>query len=405
MKRLHLAAMAILLGSAVPSFAADSVPAAVTAAVADPGRIPADRMRDAVRHPAETVAFSQIKPGARIVEIMPGGGYYTRILSHLVGPKGRVYAFVPRFGWSARLTPEQRKSVAEHIHEERKPLDDVYAIADTTAYSNVSVMWSPFNQFEDAQFAIPEQVDAVWTSDNYHDLHNKSSYSVEGRPLDVAAIDKSIFAALKPGGIFVVVDYAAAKGTGFTQTDALHRAEADAVKTEVLAAGFVLDGESQILVNATDDHSKSIFDASVRGKADQFVLRFKKPLNAPDTDKRPTAASFRSYLGNTMASITPRYVYYNEDGTYQEYGIGTAEGSAQAGTWFWDAAGHNCQLHQYPAIDRGLIVCHAHKLDVKPGDKFSVDVYGNGQSIDFQIVPGHVLPTAPGYYQGRYAPN
>ena len=220
----------------------------------------------------------------------------------------------------------------------------------------------------------------------------------EGNPLNVAGIDKSIFAALKPGGVFFVVDHAAAKGAGFTQTDTLHRADADAVKSEILSAGFTLDGESSVLANAADDHSKAVFDAAVRGKTDQFVLRFKKPRNAPSTDKRPSDAAFQSYYGNTMGSVTPRYVYYNKDGTYQEYGIGTGEGSSQAGTWFWDAAGNNCQLHQYPAIDRGLIVCHTHKLNVTPGDKFSVDVYGNGQLIDFQLIPGHVLPTAPGYY-------
>jgi predicted methyltransferase len=96
-------------------------------------------------------------------------------------------------------------------------------------------------------------------------------------PADVAAFNKAVFASLKPGGVYVVLDHADAPGTGLKDTDTLHRIDVASVKSEVQAAGFKLDGESKILANPADDHTKGVFDPSIRGKTDQFLLKFRKP--------------------------------------------------------------------------------------------------------------------------------
>ena len=96
-------------------------------------------------------------------------------------------------------------------------------------------------------------------------------------PADVAAFNRAVFAALKPGGVFVVLDHAALPGSGLSATDTLHRIDPETVKQEVEAAGFVLDGESKVLANPADPKDKKIFDPSIRGRTDQFLLRFRKP--------------------------------------------------------------------------------------------------------------------------------
>jgi predicted methyltransferase len=120
--------------------------------------------------------------------------------------------------------------------------------------------------------ALPAGLDAVVIRQNYHDLYDKFM-----GPADVPAFNKAVFAALKPGGVYVVLDHAAAAGSGISATDTLHRIDPARVKEDVLAAGFKLDAESSILANASDDHTKNVFDPSVRGHTDQFLYRFKKP--------------------------------------------------------------------------------------------------------------------------------
>ena len=145
------------------------------------------------------------------------------------------------------------------------------------------------------------------------------------------------------------------------------------------AAGFVADGNSNALANMSDDHSKP--SAETADKSDQFVLRFKKPMNAPKTDMRPPASAMAGYFGNTSISNKgiedkiprqERRVFYNEDGTYQEFGrvMPGRPAPLQQGTWYWDAAGHNCMIHQYPAQQRQMIVCHVVGINKKVGDKW-----------------------------------
>jgi predicted methyltransferase len=224
---------------------ADKVPDSITAAVADSGRPAADTARDADRKPAETVAFAGVKSGDKVVDLFPGGGYFTRIFSKIVGPKGHVTAMWP-------------PSVPE------KMLAATKALAADPAYPNVSEV-----EQKVADLA-PASADVVWTSQNYHDIHNIPN-------VDMAAVDKSIFAALKPGGIFIVLDHTATAGSGFQDTNTLHRIDPEAVKKEVEAAGFVLKGESDLLKNPNDPHTAKVFDPSIRGKTDQFILKFEKP--------------------------------------------------------------------------------------------------------------------------------
>ena len=236
---------------AVPAFAQDAVPDYVQAAVADPGRPASDTRRDADRMPAQSVAFSRIKPGDRVVDFLPGEGYFTRIFSRIVGPRGHVYAVLP----------------PDFVARYPRIRDAMTALAADPAYSNVTVEVKPYDAFGE-----PEKLDMVWTSLNYHDLHNPA-YTVG----DINAFNRRIFESLKPGGIYMIIDHAAAPGAGFTQTLSLHRADPEAVKREVEAAGFLLDGESGILRRASDDHTIPSGDARMRDRSDQFILRFRKP--------------------------------------------------------------------------------------------------------------------------------
>jgi len=123
-----------------------------------------------------------------------------------------------------------------------------------------------------AEFGAPEKLDIVWTSLNYHDLHNPGF-----KLTDIAGFNKAVLNSLKPGGVFVIIDYAAAPGSGFESTGKLHRVDEEAVKKEVETAGFVLDGESKILARAGDDHTLPSGSETQKDKADEFMLRFKRP--------------------------------------------------------------------------------------------------------------------------------
>jgi predicted methyltransferase len=224
--------------------------AVIGAAIADPARPAADREQDANRKPLQVLSFAGIKPGDKVADFIPGGGYMTRLFSKIVGPSGRVYAVVP-----------------EENLEKWKADKAVKDIAADPAYPNVSVLHAPVNKFP-----APEPLDLVWTSMNYHDLHLEFF-----GPADLAAVNKAVFAALKPGGIYLVLDHAAAAGSGLRDAGTLHRIDPEVVKREVLAAGFVLEAESDALKNPSDDHSRKVFDDAVRGKTDKFIFRFRKP--------------------------------------------------------------------------------------------------------------------------------
>jgi predicted methyltransferase len=253
MKRatLFLAGVA-LMASTAALVAAPAVTAEMKAAVADTGRPAADAARDENRKPAEMQAFAGITPGKVVVDMLPGGGYFTRIFAKAVEPGGRVYAY---FGtqYDARLKSQGKDPDSQFA--------DLKA-----AYKNLGVIHGPL-----AEFVTPEPVDIVWTSDNYHDMHNKAY------DMDVAAVNKAIYKSLKPGGYYVIVDHKAAESTGDDVTETLHRIKESTTKKEVEAAGFKLVAEGHDLNNSNDDGTKKVFESDVRGKTNQFMLKFQKP--------------------------------------------------------------------------------------------------------------------------------
>jgi predicted methyltransferase len=229
---------ALFTTTSVAAFAAD-VPANIESAVKDSARPASDTERDVHRKPAELVAFAGIKAGDKVAEISPGKGYYTRILSKVVGPEGKVYVV------NARNFTEL-------------PADK--------NYGNIVVDEAPL-----AQFATPEPVDVVWTTENFHDFHNPRA------KLDMKAVDKAIFDALKPGGVFILTDHAAAAGHGADDVATLHRIDPEFVKKEVESVGFKLEDQSNMLANAKDDHTQPVF--KLHDQTDIFVFKFRKPAN------------------------------------------------------------------------------------------------------------------------------
>jgi predicted methyltransferase len=179
-----------------------------------------------------------------VAEYLPGGGYYTRVLSDIIGPKGKVYA-LETTTWGQQNVDSTKEA--------------------TKNLRNVTLTTAPLGQFQ-----LPEKVDVFWTTDNYHDLHVPKYANV-----DMAAFNKHVFDSLKPGGLYIVVDHAAAPGTGAKDSPTLHRIEKKTVIDEVTAAGFKLAGESNVLHNTTDDHTKKVFD--LHYKTDQFILKFQRP--------------------------------------------------------------------------------------------------------------------------------
>jgi predicted methyltransferase len=232
------------------------VPDFLASAIADPARPPADTERDVNRKPGETLLFAGIAPGEQIAELFPGGGYFTRILSKAVGNAGHIYALVPAPSPDA---PADTPDFAARVK----------AIAADPKYSNVSVVSEPF-----AQLKTPVPVDLFWTSQNYHDLHNFPG-------LDVGVFNQMVFEALKPGGIYLVLDHASVPGAGLAVTSTLHRIDEDTVKREVLAAGFVFVGSSNLLRQKDDPRTAKVFDPAIRGRTDQFILKFRKPVAKP----------------------------------------------------------------------------------------------------------------------------
>jgi predicted methyltransferase len=236
-----IAIAAAIAAASGTSFASGPV-SSFASILADPARPEADRTRDADRRPAELVAFAGLKPGAQVAELAPGGGYFTRLLSAFVGPKGHIYAI------AARPSPALTEIAGNH--------------------PNVSIVAGG-----PGEIAVPHPVDMVWTTLNYHDFKN----SKQGDTDAAALFNRAAFTALKPGGIYLVVDHQAAPGAGASVTSTLHRIEEAVVKREVEAAGFRLDRESDLLRHAADDHSLKVQESGIRGKTDQFVLRFRKP--------------------------------------------------------------------------------------------------------------------------------
>ena len=251
LRNLTVAASVLFLAAAGAHAAGP--PANIAAAVADPARPAADTQRDADRKPAAMLEFAGIKPGMSVADLIPGSGYFTRLFSAAVGPTGKVYAVATAKPADAPADAPDRAAA-------------VRAIAADPHYANVTVDVVRLKE----GFTLVPPVDVVWTSQNYHDIHNV-------KDMDVVAFDKAVFAALKPGGVFIVLDHSAQAGSGFRDTGTLHRIDEEAVKKEVESAGFKFAGESDALRNKADPRTAAVFDAGIKGHTDQFILKFVKP--------------------------------------------------------------------------------------------------------------------------------
>ena len=239
------ALIAVLLAASAPSAFAAAVPAGIAAAVADAGRPAADTVRDLNRLPAATVAFAGVKPGMKVAELAPGGGYYTRILSKSVGPTGKVYMIVSK-AQAARPGG----------------LDTANALV--AALGNVVITAQ-----DNTAMALPEKVDLFWTTENYHDFHN-------GPTADIAKMNKSVFDSLKPGGIYYVEDHSAPVGMK-DATSKFHRMDEVQAKNELIAAGFKIDADANLLRNPADKRAEGNAEADIKGQTDRFMLRLKRP--------------------------------------------------------------------------------------------------------------------------------
>jgi predicted methyltransferase len=249
---VRLAIFSAAAGAAALLFSAQAMGAAapgVAAALADASRPAADKARDAERKSAEVTAFSAIKAGDKVADIWPGGGYYTRIFSALTGPAGHVYMFIP----------------TEAANRRAQIVDGAKALA--AGYKNVSVVVQ-----KTSEFAAPEKLDVVFNSQFYHDMYIPDY----GGP-DIAKTNKAVFDSLKPGGLYIVIDHAAPNGSGVRDVNTAHRIDEAAAKQALLAAGFQLVEESQMLRNPADKRDLNVFNPEIRGKTDQFVLKFRKP--------------------------------------------------------------------------------------------------------------------------------
>lgn len=240
--------------AAVPA-AADDAATAINAAIANTARLADDRAEDDWRRPQVILGFLQVKPGMRVLDVFAGGGYYTELLSYVVGD-GAVLAYN-----NMAYADYETKSIEAHFAGGRLP--NVKRI-------NVEA--------QDLKLVAGE-LDAAIFVRCYHDTYwgEKDKWA----PVDHAKLLKEIFQGIKPGGVVVVQDHiATAGGDPVEVVNKLHRIDPAVVKRDFLAAGFVLDAESEAFRNPADDHSLAVFDPKVRHHTDDMLLRFRKPLPA-----------------------------------------------------------------------------------------------------------------------------
>lgn len=250
MKRMGMMTLALLL--AMPA-AAQAAPADVAAAVAATDR-PAEAVKlDEGRRPAEVLAFLGLEKGDSALDLFTGTGYFAEIMARAVGPEGAVTAWEP----------------ASFYDDKAKAMLDALTVRAPNAHVLATPATAP---------AFPaERFDFVMINLNYHDAYWESEKYKFPR-MDPAAFLGAIYAATKPGGIVGVIDHVAAPG-GDTRAvvETLHRIDPAVIRADFVKAGFVLDGESDLLRNPADDHSKLVFDPAVRGKTDRVLYRFRKP--------------------------------------------------------------------------------------------------------------------------------
>jgi predicted methyltransferase len=228
--------------------------AAITASIASTDRPAADRQRDAWAKPDVVLTLLGAKPGMHVIDYLAGDGYYSELLARVVGPKGEVIVY-NNGGYASFIGPELVKRFEGH----RVPntIDKVEEISE---------------------LKLPDaSLDAALFVMSYHDIYF-TPHGAKGPMGDASQMAKALFIALKPGGVVVVQDHAAPAGSDPAQSvQKMHRIDPEAVKHTFEQAGFTFDSESTALRNTGDDHTKLVFDPSIRHKTDQFLYRFRKP--------------------------------------------------------------------------------------------------------------------------------
>ena len=230
-------------GVAIARAADNPIPGYVAAAVASSVRPASDVKTDLNRKPAETLAFAGVKKGMSVGEFFPGRGYFTRMLSEVVGTSGHVFT-LENESWAGALN----------------------AVLAEGRLTNVSAEALPFGTVR-----FPKPLDLVWVTQNYHDLK-----IAEYGQVDTAAFNRTVFASLKPGCTYFIIDHEAPAGTDLAAIALLHRIEKAQVIREVTSAGFELVAEGNFLRQPSDDHTLPIFDKRVQGRTDRYALRFVK---------------------------------------------------------------------------------------------------------------------------------
>ena len=203
---------------------------------------------------SELIRFARVGAGATVIDVYPGDGDWTRLFSDIVGPEGQVYSFVP----------------AEVAHFKDDPLGRMLTLAKEPGRENVEAVSADLVAMPEAT----QPADVLWLHLFYHDLHTAL---IQAKGATAADFNRAAYAQLKPGGCYVIVDHAAAAGSGTSDTQSLHRIDPASVREEVEAAGFVLDEASDMLANKDDPHSIKVFDPSIKGETDRFAYRFVKP--------------------------------------------------------------------------------------------------------------------------------
>ncbi|WP_419814285.1 methyltransferase [Glacieibacterium sp.] len=200
---------------------------------------------------SELIRFARVAAGSTVIDVYPGDGDWTRLFSDVVGSQGRVSSFVP----------------AEVAHFENDPVGRMRTLAKEPGRQNVEAASADLVEMR----KVTQPADVVWLHLFYHDLHTAL---MQARGATAAQFNRAVFEQLKPGGSYVVIDHAAAAGSGTSNTQSLHRIDPAAVREEVEAAGFKLDAETTLLADNDDAHSIKVFDPSIKGKTDRFAYRF-----------------------------------------------------------------------------------------------------------------------------------
>jgi predicted methyltransferase len=254
-KLLAMTAMALVgLGTSAIAAAESSPSDSIAAALASPDRPEADRTQDERRKAREFLEFAGIKPGMRVLDAFAASGYYTELLSRIVGPEGEVIAY---------NNPAYAGFAAKGI-EARYAGDRLPNVQQVTA--EVDQLTLP-----------PRSLDAAIFVMSFHDMYWRPADGAWART-DPMQMLRKLHAALKVGGVVIVQDHVAAPGGDTAEVvDKLHRIDPEVVRRDFKAAGFALEAESPMLAHPDDDHTKGVFDPAIRGRTDQFVFKFRRP--------------------------------------------------------------------------------------------------------------------------------